>query len=159
MSPARKQPSRTLTHVRTSGQFPLTGKGDINTYMLFAELARCIVAPNGRVGLLVPSGIATDNTTREFFAKLTDSEVLVALYDFENRLHIFPDIDGRMKFCILLFSGEAGRAAHADFVFFAHRMEDLNDKNRHIALSGADMVLLNPNTRTCPIFRSRRDAD
>ncbi len=58
---------RTLAHVRACGDFPLTGKGDVNTYMLFAELARRIVAPRGRAGLLVPSGIATDNTTREFF--------------------------------------------------------------------------------------------
>ncbi len=49
--------------------------------------------------------------------------------------------------------------SHADFVFFAHQIEELDDRNRHIALSGADIRLLNPNTRTCPIFRTRRDAE
>jgi hypothetical protein len=44
-------------------------------------------------------------------------------------------------------------------VFFAHQVEDLEDKNRHITLSPRDMSLLNPNTRTCPIFRSRREAE
>jgi hypothetical protein len=38
-------------------------------------------------------------------------------------------------------------------------MADLKPKNRHIALSSDDLALLNPNTRTCPIFRSRRDAE
>ena len=38
-------------------------------------------------------------------------------------------------------------------------MEDLEDRKRHIALSSKDIALLNPNTRTCPIFRTRRDAD
>ncbi|MBW3598813.1 MAG: N-6 DNA methylase, partial [Planctomycetes bacterium] len=35
---------RTLDHVRKSGRFPLTGRGDVNTYAVFAELARGIVA-------------------------------------------------------------------------------------------------------------------
>lgn len=156
---AKETAERTLGHVRASGQFPLTATGDINTYMLFAELARRIVAPNGRSGLLVPSGIATDNTTRGFFTELMASKALLALFDFENRLRVFPDVDGRFKFCVLLFGGSDTKAAQADFVFFAHRMEDLNEKNRHIALSNADLALLNPNTRTCPIFRSRRDAE
>ena len=150
---------RTLTHVRTSGEFPLTAKGDINTYMLFAELARKIVAPSGRVGLLVPSGIATDNTTREFFNVLMEKKALAGLYDFENRLKIFPDVDGRFKFTALLFGGSARKYKDADFFFFAHEMADLKERKRHIALTYSDMALVNPNTKTCPIFRTRRDAE
>jgi hypothetical protein len=156
---AKETAEKTLAQVRTSSRFPLTAKGDVNTYMLFAELARQIVAPAGRVGLLVPSGIATDNTTREFFAALMSSKALISLYDFENRLRIFPDVDGRFKFCILLLGGSGTRTTQADFVFFAHSMRDLDEKDRHIALSSKDIDLLNPNTRTCPIFRSRRDAE
>ena len=51
------------------------------------------------------------------------------------------------------------RPPQADFVFFAHRVEELEDRKRHIALSATDIRLLNPNTRTCPIFRTRRDAE
>jgi len=156
---AQELAEKTLLHVRQSGNFPLTAKGDINTYMLFAELARRIVAPQGRVGLLVPSGIATDNTTREFFGDLTQSESLIGLYDFENRKRVFPDVDSRFKFCVLLCGGSQVRTKAVDFVFFAHQMEDLEDRKRHIPLSSKDIALLNPNTRTCPIFRSRRDAE
>ena len=38
-------------------------------------------------------------------------------------------------------------------------MKDLRDKNRHIVLSAKDLALVNPNTRTCPVFRWRRDAN
>ena len=72
---------------------------------------------------------------------------------------MFPDVDSRFKFCILLFGGKGIKTKAADFVFFAHRMEDLEDQKRHIALSRKDLALLNPNTRTCPIFRTRRDAE
>ncbi|HZL38302.1 MAG TPA: DNA methyltransferase [Tepidisphaeraceae bacterium] len=157
---AQQAAERTLAYVRSeSANFPLTGRGDVNTYMLFAELARRLVSPTGRVGLLVPSGIATDNTTRVFFADLMESKTLAALFDFENRKPVFADVDGRFKFSVLLMSGTQVRHEHAQFVFFAHTMKDLADTNRHIRLSPRDLKLLNPNTRTCPIFRTRRDAE
>lgn len=148
-----------LAHVRAAGEFPLTARGDINTYMLFAELARKLVAATGRVGLLVPSGIATDHTTREFFNTLIDTKALIGLCDFENKAPVFPDVHRSFKFTALVFGGEEVKTESADFVFFARTMEDLADRKRHIALTAADIALLNPNTRTCPIFRTNRDAD
>jgi len=156
---ARDLAENAIAYVRESGRYPLTAKGDINTYMVFAELARNIVAANGQVGLLVPSGIATDDTTKDFFVELTQTQQLAGLYDFENRKKIFPDVDGRFKFSVLLFGGKERKFKEADFVFFAHEMEELKDKRRHIALSAKDFTLLNPNTRTSPIFRSEKDAE
>ena len=155
---AKDNAEKSSANVRVSGRFPLTAKGDINTYMLFSELARTLVAPTGRVGLLVPSGIATDHTTKEFFADLIDSETLIKLYDFENKEGIFPDVHRAFKFSTMILSGTAGKTPDVDFVFFAHSMEDIEVKKRHIPLSKRDIANLNPNTKTCPIFRSRRDA-
>ena len=98
-------------------------------------------------------------TTREFFNKIMDSGSLIALFDFENRQKVFPDVDGRFKFSVLIFGGKESKNPAADFAFFMHRVEELDEKKRHIKLSGKDMALVNPNTRTCPVFRSRRDAD
>jgi hypothetical protein len=149
-----------LTYCRTSDEYPLTGQGDINLYAIFAELASQLVAPHGRVGLLTPSGIASDKTTKDFFAAVAESNRLIRLYDFENRTkEFFPDVDGRFKFCILNFGGAKVRHKAADFVFFIHNVEELEESKRHIKLSDADIKLLNPNTRTCPIFRTRRDAE
>ena len=148
-----------LDYCRKSDAYPLTGKGDINTYAVFAELACQLVAPCGRVGLLTPSGIASDKTTKDFFAEIAESNRLIRLYDFENKKIHFPDVHASFKFCILNFGGEGTTAEEADFVFFVHHVEELEDKQRHIALSGNDIRLLNPNTRTCPIFRTRRDAE
>jgi type I restriction-modification system DNA methylase subunit len=157
---ARDRAQRMLDFAR-SGAFPLTGKGDINLYMLFAELARSIVAPQGIVGLLVPSGIATDDTTKEFFGDLMSSRRLISLYDFENKEGHFEDVHRSFKFTAIVFGGIERRTEAADFVFFARSVEETTETNkqRHIALSAADMSLLNPNTKTCPIFRTRRDAD
>ena len=47
----------------------------------------------------------------------------------------------------------------ADFSFFALDVTDLKNPERRFPLSAEDIRLLNPNTRTCPIFRTRRDAE
>lgn len=156
---AKNSADKTIKYVRDSKRFPLTARGDINTYAVFAELAHNIVAPKGRVGLLVPSGIATDYTTKNFFAKLIDSKSLIGLYDFENKSPIFPDVHRSLKFCVLLFGGSQLQSDSVDFVFFARKIEELKDKNLHITLSTDDFKLLNPNTHTCPVFRSSRDAE
>ncbi|NBC10955.1 MAG: N-6 DNA methylase, partial [Planctomycetes bacterium] len=164
---AKQSAEYLLAYVKDSGRFPLVGKGDVNLYATFAELASRIVAPAGRVGLLVPSGIASDKTTKDFFASIAEHDRLIRLYDFENKKVFFPEVHASFKFCILNFRGAApgdapgakDETAPADFVFFAHSVEELEDPRRHIALSGDDIKLLNPNTRTCPIFRGRRDAE
>ncbi len=156
---ARKMADDSLTYIRNCGRYPLTGKGDINCYQIFAELAYTIVSSAGRVGLLVPTGIATEHTTKDFFSSLVDTGSLTALYDFENMAPIFPDVHRSYKFCILLFGPSKTRRKSRDFVFFAHSMDDLRHKKRHIKLSASDLQLLNPNTRTCPIFRFERDAN
>jgi len=146
--------------VRQSRRYPLCGRGDVNTYALFAELNRHLVSSTGRVGCIVPSGIATDDTTRFYFQDLMDTQTLVSLYDFENREGLFPAVDSRMKFCLLTLTGPDRPAKRgAEFVFFALNTSDLNDDWRRFTLSAADIALINPNTRTCATFRSRRDAE
>ena len=63
------------------------------------------------VGLLVPSGIASDKTAAAFFQGVATEGRLRALYDFENRKTRFnapPFFPGRscsrFKFCALVAS-------------------------------------------------------
>jgi len=149
----------TSNFLRNSGRFPLTGRGDINTYAVFAELCRALLRPAGRAGIIVPTGIATDHTTSEFFADLAARRSLVSLYDFENRKGLFPSVDSRYKFCLLTLAGAGRGPRSAEYAFFCHQAADLSDPERRFTLSAADFRLLNPNTRTAPIFRSRREAE
>ena len=144
---------------RTSGRFELTAVGKINKYSIFAETARTICGPTGRVGMIVPSGIATDDTTKVFFADLVDRRSLVSLYDFENREGVFPGVHRSYKFCLLTLSGADRPSPQAEFAFFLYRAEQLQDADRRFVLAPEAFALFNPNTRTCPVFRTRRDAD
>jgi hypothetical protein len=87
--------------VRGSGRFPLTAVGDVNTYALFAELSRTLLAPDGRAGIIVPTGIATDDGAKAFFGDLIARRQIISLYDFENREKLFADVDSRYKFSLL----------------------------------------------------------
>jgi hypothetical protein len=137
------------------GRFPLTGVGDVNTYALFAETMHQITAPRGRAGFIVPTGIATDDSTKAFFGHISQRGRLVSLLDLENREKLFPAVDSRMKFCLLTL----GAAEQAEFVFFATQPDQLKDSRRRFSLTPEEFRLINPNTLTCPVFRSERDAE
>ncbi|MCK5804211.1 MAG: N-6 DNA methylase, partial [Lentisphaeria bacterium] len=157
---AKRKTECESTLVRDSGKYPLCGRGDVNTYTIFAELKRDLISERGRVGCIVPSGIATDDTTKYFFQDLMEKESLISLYDFENRDAIFPGVHRSYKFCLLTLTGAARPArTGADFAFFALGVDDLRESSHHFSLTAKDIELLNPNTRNCPIFRSQADAE
>ncbi len=138
------------------GRFPLAGRGDVNTYALFAELFARLTSPRGRAGVIVPTGIATDATTAPFFAWLVTEGRLVSLVDFENRDGIFQSVHRSFKFCLLT----AGRGAReASFSFFLTDTGQMIEAERRFTLTPADIGHINPNTRTAPVFRSRVDAE
>ncbi|MGD0813466.1 MAG: N-6 DNA methylase [Verrucomicrobiota bacterium] len=161
--------------LRQGERFPLTAVGDINTYAVFAETIRHLLAANGRAGIILPTGIATDATCQEFFADVNQHGALASLFDFENRDGLFPEVDSRFKFVAITLRGagtnlSAGAANElrdaptistvpADFAFFLTKAEHLRDRRRRFTLNADDLGLFNPNTRTCPVFRTRADAE
>lgn len=146
--------------IHGSGRFPLSSFGRLNTAPLFVELTRSAVAPTGSIGVIVPSGIATDSFNQYLFGDIVERRSLVSLYDFENRAGVFPAIHRMIKFSLLTLTG-LDRPANggAEFAFFCQQTDDLQDEGRRFALTAEEILLVNPNTKTCPIFRSRRDAD
>ena len=155
---ARREADAVSHFVSASGRYPLTARGRINTYAIFSELCRDSLNDAGRMGIIVPTGIATDDTTKFFFQSLMDGRSLASLYDFENREKIFPAVDSRMKFCMLSVSGKDRPNHAAQFAFFALNAEEARDPGKVFTLSPEEIALLNPNTRTAPVFRSSRDA-
>ena len=137
------------------GRYPLTGVGDVNTYALFAETIDQIIGQRGRAGFIVPTGIATDDSTKAYFAYIAQGSRLVSLYDFENREGIFPGVHRSYKFCLLTL----GATQSAEFGFFFTQTAQLADARRRFTLAAEDFARINPNTLTCPVFRSRKDAE
>lgn len=143
---------------RKSGEYPLLARGDVNIYSLFVERAQRLVRPRGMVGLLVPSGIASDKSAADFFRSIATTGRLAALYDFENKKVFFADVDSRFKFSILVFGGADRHFQEARLAFFLRAVDELDDTQRSFPLGPDDFAKVNPNTGTAPIFRTRRDA-
>ncbi|MCY3689902.1 MAG: restriction endonuclease [Gammaproteobacteria bacterium] len=161
---ASEHAASALRMARKSGDYPLLSGGDVNLYSLFVERAMTLVKPDGMVGLLVPSGIASDKTAARFFKGVATRGRLKALYDFENRRTrydappFFPDVDSRFKFCTFVAS-PSPLADSAQCAFFLQDIAERGDPERCFPLAAEDFARVNPNTGTAPIFRARRDAE
>lgn len=158
----RERAATMRSFVRLSGDYPLLNGGRTNYYSLFVERAMSLVKSDGIVGLLTPSGIYADEHAAEFFEIISTSGRLAALYDFENKAErFFKGVHASQKFCALIFGGENRTFDEIRTAFFLHDTATLadHDSERVIPLTPEDCSLMNPNTRTAPIFRTRRDAE
>ena len=156
---ARRNAEAASLFAHDAGRYPLTGVGDVNTYSLFAETFAQLLAPVGRAGFIVPTGIATDDSTKLYFEDVAQNQRLVALYSFENEEFIFPAVHHAMKFCLLVIAGCDGVGSASSLVHFARQVVYLSDPRRRFTLTPDEFRLINPNTLTCPVFRSERDAE
>ena len=155
---ANERADSALRVARTSGDYPWLARGDVNLYSLFVERAMALVGPQGVVGLLTPSGIASDKTAAPFFRSVATEGRLRALYDFENKRVFFPDIHASFKLCVFVASRRPlSEPAHC--AFFLQDIAELQDPDRRFPLTAEDFAAVNPNTGTAPIFRTRRDAE
>lgn len=141
--------------VRFGGRFKLTATGDIDLYPMFAEL--CMSFTKDAWGLVLPTGIAVNDSNKAFFSKLIDENRLISLYDFENKEALF-DIHRMFKFCLLTAGKKQSTVRTVKGGFYLTRLDHLLDPNRIYTIKTSDFALLNPNTKTCPVFRTSRDA-
>ncbi|MFN7151075.1 MAG: Eco57I restriction-modification methylase domain-containing protein, partial [Microthrixaceae bacterium] len=143
--------------IKRSDRYPLTATGKINTYALFTEHSCAVLDRSGRVGIIVPTGIVTDATTQAFARDALPR--LSAVYDFRNA-GFFPGVASAqgVRFCVLAVLG-VPTGEPASMVFRATTVDEVHDSRRHIVLQPDELMALNPNTGTLPIFLSRRDAD
>ena len=157
---AAKAQAESLSQVvRSSGDYPLLGGGDINLYSLFVERAVSLIKPDGFVGLLTPSGIYADKTAARFFKSVSTKGRVGGLFDFENKKIFFKDVHASFKFCALILGGEERRFDQTECAFFLRDTKTVHDEDRCFPLTPDDFARVNPNTSTAPVFRRRRDAE
>jgi hypothetical protein len=75
---------------RESGCYALQGHGHANLYQLFAERMLQLAAPDGRLGMLMPSGLLTDHGCGPLRQHLFERCTVDAIIGFDNRDALFP---------------------------------------------------------------------
>lgn len=153
----------TARMARASGNYPLLSGGDTNLNSLFVERAHALVKTGGMVGLLIPSGIASDQSSSAFFRKVTGDKQVHSIVDFFNRRYngslYFPDVYYRFKFCAYVAGGPGRTFDSASFGFFIRDLAEIADPDRVFPITADEINRINPNSGTAPIFRSRRDKE
>lgn len=140
----------------TAHPFLHQGSADLNTYKLFLELSHALLRRQGRLGMIVPSGIYTDKGTtdlRELFLSQCDWQWL---FGFENREGIF-DIHRSFKFCPLIV--QKGGETKAIRAAFMHRnVDDWEQAERHVlAYPRARVEEFSPYSKAILEIRSEQD--
>jgi len=97
----RRVDARQLTDfVRQSGTYQVEGRTHLNLYQLFVERALQLVRPGGRIGFVVPSGLASDAGAAPLRRHLLDRAEVDEITGFDNRLAIFP-VHRSVRFVLL----------------------------------------------------------
>jgi hypothetical protein len=87
---SRRDIDQFLRFTRDAGVYTAQSGGHANRYQLFAERAMALARPGGRIGLVLPSGLATDHGSaalRRHFLTGCDVDALVG---FDNQHGVFP---------------------------------------------------------------------
>jgi hypothetical protein len=91
---------------------------------------------------------------------LVSKRALRTFFEFENEGFFLGAGQGHMlRFALTTIVGAGQKIARTDFLFQGKRIAELSDQNRVFTLSPDDILQVNPNTKTCPIFQSKHDAE
>lgn len=147
---------------RGSGIYHCQGAGHANLYQMFVERALSLARPAGRVGLVLPSGFATDHGCAPLRRRLLDSTTVDAVVSVENRDRLFP-IHRGLKFVIVTTTSGGrtqtlpcrfGLRAAADF----DRLPDSGLDPEAIPLEREMLARLTGDQFAIPELRTRSDA-
>jgi hypothetical protein len=124
--------------------------GHPNSYQLFLDRAMQLTRRGGRIGLVLPSGIATDHGSASLRRELFDRTDIDTWIGFDNRCRIFP-IHRSVRFVVMTTTA-GGRT---DTLRFRCGLTDVRELERieqqpPLALSRARIESLSPGLLTVP---------
>ena len=143
---------------RNSGNFTKSAYGKLNLYALFAERGYAVLNSRARAGLIVPTGLVTDEATSPLFQHFMVNGHLVSFIGFENEEFIFPGIANVNRFALATLCSASETQTLPTFCFYLRKVADISDAERRFQLSESDIHALNPTLFTCPVFRTQSDA-
>ena len=136
--------------------FRLQGSADINTYKLFLEQSLLLLNQNGRMGLIVPSGVYTDKGSTDLRTEFLSHCQWEWLFGFENRDGIF-DIHRSFKFCPLVIQ-KGGETKAIKASFMQRSLTTWSEPESHILeYPRARVEQFSPNSKAILEIRSQRD--
>ena len=146
------------TYFREPAAYAALGKGHINTFKIFLERSFRVLSNRGSLGVVLPSGLYTDQgcgLLRELF--FSESQIDF-LYCFENKRGIF-NIHRMFKF-IIFGAARGGPTETFKCAFMEHDPDRLPaiDANA-LTMNVTDIAAFSPKSLSIMEFKSQRDIE
>lgn len=145
---------------KESGEFVKRGSGDTNLWKLFLEKALRLTSEGGSLSLVIPSGIVTDEGGKELREALFKDRIR-AMYEFENKKGIFPDVHRSYKFVLLVT--EKGKPTETfPAAFYLHDIGSLEMKSEREKFLEIPLSLVNkcaPDSMSIPEVRDKNQLE
>lgn len=146
---------QTIYHCQKT-PYKIQGSADLNLYKLFLEQCLNILKPEGRLGMIMPSGVYTDKGCTDIRSAFLNHADWEWLFVFENRMKLF-DIDSRFKFGPLILT-KGGKTDAVKCAFMRHDVKDWESrKPPYIFLPVEKIKRFSPNTLSFMEFKSEKD--
>lgn len=134
------------------------GEGKAYTYKLFLELCQSLVKSNGYVGMIVPSGVYSDNGSSDLRSHYLKDCRWYWIFSFENKKKIF-DIHRSFKFCPIVVQ-KGGSTESISTAFMRHNLSDWDQAERFaVAYPRAQVEKFSPHSLSILEIRSDRDIE
>ncbi|MFA5312227.1 MAG: hypothetical protein WC375_02775 [Methanomassiliicoccales archaeon] len=154
----RRRRERHISYADKGHPFIHQGSADINTYKLFLELGRNLCRENGRLGMIVPSGIYTDNGTKALRELFIDHSKWEWIFCFENKKKIFQ-IHPSFKFGPVIVQ-KGGRTDKIHTAFMRHYLADWEEPNKVSIDYGMEQIeKFSPKSKSILEIRTKRDLE
>ena len=92
-----------VNFIRESGLYPACDRGHVNLYQPFLERSLSLTRPGGRVGLVLPWGLAADEGAASLRKRLLGSDRIDTIVGLDNGAGLFP-IHRGLRFMVLVAS-------------------------------------------------------
>jgi hypothetical protein len=135
-----------LRYYQSSGRHQSTGHP--NSYQLFLDRALQLTRAGGRIGLILPSGIATDHGSAALRRQLLDRTAIDTWIGFDNRRRIFP-IHRSVRF-VVMTTTNSGSTDTLRFRCGLTELGELHDAAPSLALTRARIAALSPEHLAIP---------
>lgn len=127
--------------------------GELNTYLLFTDLAYNMLSEDGLLALVVKSTLATAPAYKKLWSKMLSQKAVKGVFLFDNSNKIF-NIDSRERFIVLI----ASKVPSDDFDFATGlTMPEMLNTSETISLTQEDLLRINPFTGTIPNVRNNEE--
>jgi hypothetical protein len=152
--------------IRDSGVYSLCDRGHLNLYQPFLERALSLVRPGGRIGLVLPWGLAVDDGAAKLRRHLLEAASIDTIVGLDNANGLFP-IHRGLRFLVLV-SARANRTREIRARFGVRTAEAIaalpdsldaswKDDSYPVRMASEDLARLGGATRRIPDVRRAGD--